>query len=95
MTLDRALRDIEVPIEKHNIWDDPDAAAFVRSVANGNETVPTVTVGDEFMVNPSARDVAAAVARVAPERAEAMASVTATGPLGRLLGRLAGSPDND
>lgn len=95
MTLDRALRDIEIPIEKHNIWDDPDAAAFVRSVANGNETVPTVTVGDEFMVNPSARDVAAAVARVAPDRAEAMASITATGPLGRLLGRLSGSPDND
>jgi len=35
-----------------NIWDDPDAAAFVRSVANGNETVPTVTVGSTSMVNP-------------------------------------------
>jgi glutaredoxin-like protein len=35
-----------------NIWDDPDAAAFVRSVANGNETVPTVVVGDRAMVNP-------------------------------------------
>ena len=27
-----------------NIWKDPAAAAFVRSVADGNETVPTVTV---------------------------------------------------
>ena len=35
-----------------NIWEDADAAAFVRSVANGNETVPTVTVGDISMVNP-------------------------------------------
>lgn len=90
MTLDRALRDIEIPLVRHNIWDDPDAAAFVRSVANGNETVPTVTVGDEAMVNPSAKDVAAAVARVAPSQAAAMASVTDPGPLGRLLGRLTG-----
>jgi mycoredoxin len=28
-----------------NIWEDPQAAARVRSVANGNETVPTVFVG--------------------------------------------------
>ena len=90
MSLDRALRDIEIPLEKHNIWDDPDAAAFVRSVANGNETVPTVRVGDEFLVNPTARQVAEAVARVAPDQAEKMASVTAPGPLGRLLGRLTG-----
>ncbi len=38
---------------------DPDAAAFVRSVANGNETVPTVAVGDVHMVNPSVRRVRA------------------------------------
>ena len=36
-----------------------EAAAVVRSVANGNETVPTVTVGDVSMVNPSARHVRA------------------------------------
>ena len=35
-----------------DIWEDDDAAAFVRSIANGNETVPTVTVGDISMVNP-------------------------------------------
>jgi len=38
----------------------------VRSVANGNETVPTVMVGDEAMVNPSVRDIMATVQRVAP-----------------------------
>lgn len=28
-----------------NIWEDDDGAALVRSVAGGNETVPTVVVG--------------------------------------------------
>ena len=35
---------------------------FVRSVARGNETVPTVVVGDQAMVNPSAKQVLAALA---------------------------------
>ncbi|MER6982711.1 hypothetical protein [Streptomyces carpinensis] len=34
-----------------NIWKDPDAAVFVRSVADGNKTVPTVTVAGRAMVN--------------------------------------------
>ncbi|MER7668524.1 glutaredoxin domain-containing protein [Kitasatospora sp. NPDC096128] len=38
-----------------DIWKDPDAAAFVRSVADGNETVPTATVAGRPMVNPSLR----------------------------------------
>ncbi len=45
--------------DRINIWDDPAAAAFVRSVAGGNETVPTVVVGDVHLVNPSARRVRA------------------------------------
>lgn len=45
-----------------NIWDDPEAAAFVRSVARGNETVPTVTVGSVSLVNPTAHEVAALLA---------------------------------
>jgi mycoredoxin len=44
--------------EEVNIWESPDAAAFVRSVANGNETVPTVTVGTKSVVNPTVADVA-------------------------------------
>ncbi len=47
--------------ERLNIWEDPEAAAFVRSVAGGNETVPTVTVGDEALVNPTVQQVAAAL----------------------------------
>jgi len=44
-----------------DIWQDPAAAARVRSIANGNETVPTVVIGDRAMVNPSARDVVRAL----------------------------------
>lgn len=51
-----------IAIREVNIWDDPDAAAFVRSVARGNETVPTVTVGSVALVNPSAGQVAELVA---------------------------------
>ncbi len=51
-----------IEYEMRNIWDNPDDAAFVRSVARGNETVPTVTVGELSMVNPSADEVIAALA---------------------------------
>lgn len=47
-----------IDFESVNIWADPDAAAFVRSVANGNETVPTVSIGAQSWVNPTARQVA-------------------------------------
>lgn len=56
--LERQLVKHEIPFEKRNIWEDPDAAAFVRSVARGSETVPTVTVGDTSLVNPSVAEVA-------------------------------------
>lgn len=50
-----------------NIWKDRQAAAFVRSVADGNETVPTVSVaGQHTMVNPSKRQVLEAVRTHAP-----------------------------
>jgi glutaredoxin-like protein len=52
---------------KVNIWKDPDAAAFVRSVANGNETVPTVTVAGQALVNPNRQDLLAVVRERAPE----------------------------
>ena len=42
---------------KHNIWEDPADAAIVRSLANGNETVPTIVIDDIGMVNPSADEV--------------------------------------
>jgi mycoredoxin len=51
---------------KVNILRDPEAAAFVRSVADGNETVPTVTVAGWAMVNPSKKELLEAVATHAP-----------------------------
>jgi len=51
----------------HDIWQDPAAAAVVRSFASGNETVPTVVVGDTGLVNPSAREVAELIERTAPQ----------------------------
>jgi len=53
------LRRTGLPVREVDIWTDPDARAFVRSVANGNETVPTVTVGTVTVVNPSAGQVLA------------------------------------
>jgi mycoredoxin len=55
--LRRALERAGVEVEERDIWQDPEAAAFVRSVARGNETVPTVVVAGEALVNPSAAEV--------------------------------------
>lgn len=55
--LRRRLRRAGVAVEEVNIWKDRAAAAFVRSVARGNETVPTVVVGRRALVNPTVRDV--------------------------------------
>jgi len=41
----------------HDIWSDAEAAAVVRQFANGNETVPTVVIGETGFVNPSAKAV--------------------------------------
>lgn len=44
-----------------NIWEDAEGAAFVRSVADGNETVPTVVIDGVAHVNPATRTVARAM----------------------------------
>jgi len=51
---------------KVNITKDPGARAFVRSVAAGNETVPTVVVAGRALVNPSKRQLIEAVRTHAP-----------------------------
>jgi hypothetical protein len=66
MILERSLGKLEIPLTKHNIWDNPADAEFVRSVASGNETVPTVRIGQISLVNPSAKEVVAAAAREFP-----------------------------
>jgi mycoredoxin len=66
-SLKRALKRRRIPVRLHDIWQDPDAAAVVRAAANGNETVPTVVVAGQALVNPSARAVENLLQRVAPE----------------------------
>lgn len=61
------LAEAGVPVEWHDIWDDPAAAAYVRSVAGGNETVPTVRFRDRVMVAPRPRQLVADLARTDPE----------------------------
>jgi len=63
-SLRRQLRRAGVATVERDIWSDPEAAAFVRRHARGNETVPTVDVAGTVLVNPSARQVVA-VARQA------------------------------
>jgi mycoredoxin len=53
--LRRKLRRRSLPFREVNIWQDASAAAAVRAVAGGDETVPTVQVGDRWLVNPNGR----------------------------------------
>jgi len=61
MRLEDALNKANITFDKFNIWDDPQHAAFVRSVADGNEVVPTVRIGNVSMVNPSLDQVVGAM----------------------------------
>ena len=56
--LRRGLQRRGVAFTEVNIWENPDAAAAVRAVADGNETVPTVHVAGQWLVNPRAGRVA-------------------------------------
>jgi mycoredoxin len=40
-----------------DIWEDRSSAEIVRQATGGDEVVPTVQVGDRFLVNPSADEV--------------------------------------
>jgi mycoredoxin len=64
--LRRGLDKAGIETVDHNIWDDAADAATVRSYANGNETVPTVVIGDVGLVNPSATQVAEHLEQFAP-----------------------------
>lgn len=52
--LQRKLDQLGIERVERNIWDNADDAATVRRHANGNETVPTVVIGGNGFVNPSA-----------------------------------------
>jgi hypothetical protein len=52
--LERGLSAVGLDYERRNIWEDAEAAEFVRLVNNGNETVPTVVIGTDVYTNPPA-----------------------------------------
>lgn len=67
-SLRAGLRREGIGFREVDIWQDPEAAAVVRSIADGNETVPTVVLGEWSAVNPAASTVVAALQEHAPEQ---------------------------
>ena len=89
MALDRSLTKAGVPMNKLNIWDDANHAETVRAHANGNETVPTVVIGQTALVNPRLGGVIEALRTEAPHLVPEGADDP--GPVGRITQRLFGS----
>jgi mycoredoxin len=55
----RLLRSLErdgIKADLRNIWEDDEAREFVRQHNRGDETVPTVVVGDVVLTNPEPKD---------------------------------------
>lgn len=86
----RSLERVGLDPATRNIWEDEDAAAFVRSVTGGSETVPTVTIGDHALVNPSGPEVLQALAEVAPDEVPDGYEPPQPGAVGRFLTRVLG-----
>ena len=66
------LRRAGIETVEHDIWADRAAAARVREATGGDETVPTVVVGTQSLVNPSVAQVISAVRTQFPDQAEAL-----------------------
>lgn len=66
-SLRRGLQRAGVETVEHDIWSSPKAAARVRGATGGDEIVPTVFVGERSLVNPSVRQVVAAIRAADPE----------------------------
>ena len=62
MSLRHSLKRAGVAVRPRNIWAEPEAAAQVRAVANGHETVPTIGFGGDHLVNPTAAEVVRLIA---------------------------------
>ncbi len=90
MMLQRKLDKYGIERVEHNIWDDPNDAAIVRQHANGNETVPTVVIGDRSFVNPSAGELVAYLGvhhpHLLPEDFEAPEPGLASRVVGKVFG---------
>jgi mycoredoxin len=86
----RGLERTGVDFARVDIWEDEDGAAFVRSVADGNETVPTVRVLDVALVNPSAGDVLRELRDRAPDHLPEGVEIPEPGRFARAVTRLLG-----
>jgi len=64
-----------------DIWFDPDAAARVRAATGGDETVPTVVVGECALVNPSLAQVVAVVREEFPDEADSLLGSAVSEPV--------------
>jgi len=101
----RGLERTGLQFDRIDIWEEPDAAAWVRAHADGNETVPTVRIaGDDpdlavALVNPSTRQVLEVLERLAPQALplDPERSARVRGRLSALVGwgRLRGRRDRD
>jgi glutaredoxin len=88
--LQRKLDQLGIDRSEHNIWESDADAAIVRRHANGNETVPTVVIGDRGFVNPSAGELVAFLADHHPELLPEGLDVPEPGALSRLTSRVFG-----
>ncbi|MDZ7883650.1 MAG: glutaredoxin domain-containing protein [Mycobacterium sp.] len=68
MKLRGALRRRGIDTTEIDIWSEPEGAARVRAATGGDETVPTVFIGSRALVNPSVKQVVAAVESELPGR---------------------------
>ncbi|MCC5949992.1 MAG: hypothetical protein JJT89_16180 [Nitriliruptoraceae bacterium] len=65
----RRMDGVGLAYDAHDIWQDEQAATFVRRAADGDETVPTVRIGDVALINPTLDEV---VIELAEQRADAV-----------------------
>jgi len=80
VSLRRGLRRAGVATVEHDIWASTAAAARVRAVNGGDETVPTVIVGTQSLVNPSVRQVVRALEAEYPGHEHPTTAAEAAGP---------------
>jgi glutaredoxin len=88
--LQRKLDHLGIDRTEHNIWESDADAAIVRGHANGNETVPTVVIGDRGFVNPSSGELVDFLADHHPELLPEGFEMPEPGALTRLAGRVFG-----
>lgn len=81
LRLRRGLDRAGVATVEHDIWADPSAAARVREATGGDETVPTVVIGRQALLNPSVAQVLAAVRAEFPD--DPAPTAAAAAPSGR------------